>query len=373
MDGKEASLATTTEGERYKKLCAFLEESFSTTELERFLVFHDYGAVATAANPLAGATDYSYEVVRKLERRGLIDERFFGGLSQVLPAKQPEIQSLARLWLDDREEFVNSIGMRLKLIPAGEFEMGSPENDPNARNDEKPQHRVWITRPFYLGIHPVTRGQFRRFVEATRHQTEAEQDGKGGWVWDAAADKWVQDPKLTWRTPGFEQTNDHPVVIVSWNDALAFSDWLTRQEGQEYRLPTEAEWEYACRAGTATRFSFKGDKLALGRYAWYKDNSNNQTHPVGQKEPNGFGLYDMHGNVWEWCWDWYEAEYYRQMPADDASPDPRGPGRAAYRVIRGESWASRAEDARSARRGGSPPVTGDQHKGFRLARAPSGR
>ncbi len=130
------------------------------------------------------------------------------------------------------KEVVNSIGMKLKLIPAGEFLMGSPESDKDASGDEKPQHRVRITQPFYLGIHQVTRGQFERFVEATRYQTEAEKDGKGGYGWDASSNKWVQDPKFTWRSPGFDQTDDHPVVNVSWNDALAFCDWLSRQEGQ---------------------------------------------------------------------------------------------------------------------------------------------
>jgi formylglycine-generating enzyme required for sulfatase activity len=171
-------------------------------------------------------------------------------------------------------EWTNALGMKLKLIPDGEFLMGSPESDPQVTNDEKPQHRVRITQPFYLGIHPVTRGQFRRFAEATRYQTEAEKDGKGGYGWDTAAGKWVQDPKFSWRSPGFDQTDDHPVVTVSWNDAMAFSDWLGRQEGQKYRLPTEAEWEYACRAGTTTRFSFGDDENALGQYAWYSANSN---------------------------------------------------------------------------------------------------
>jgi formylglycine-generating enzyme required for sulfatase activity len=362
-------LAATTEGERFRRLCAFLEDSFSTKELERFLVFNDYMAVATTANPQAGPADYSYEVVRKLDRLGLIDERFFDGLSRELPAKRPQIQSLATLWLGDPTKLVNSIGMKLKLIPAGEFLMGSPESDPDAKDNEKPQHRVRITQPFYLGLHPVTRGQFRRFVEATGYQTEAEKDGKGGWGRDAAAGQWVRDPKFTWRSVGFDQTDDHPVVNVSWNDATAFSDWLSRQEGQEYRLPTEAEWEYACRAGTTTRFSFGADEDALGQYAWYSANSKDRTHPVGEKKPNAFGLNDMHGNVWEWCWDGYDAAYYQKSPA----VDPRGPDPASDRVLRGGGWSYVPRFARSAYRNRNVPGHRSDYLGFRLALVQSGR
>jgi formylglycine-generating enzyme required for sulfatase activity len=264
--------------------------------------------------------------------------------------------------------WTNSIGMKLKLIPAGEFLMGSPESDKDARGDEKPQHRVRITQPFYLGIHPVTRGQFRRFVEATRYQTEVEKDGKGGYGRDAVRDESVQDPKFSWRSVGFDQTDDHPVVNVSWNDASAFCDWLSQQEGQKYRLPTEAEWEYACRARTTTRFSFGNDETALGQYAWYSANSNSRTHPVGEKQPNAFGLYDMHGNVWEWCWDGYDRAYYKQSPA----VDPPGPGPAAHRVFRGGSWHVASQRARSAYRAGARRSRGNS-LGFRLARDQSDR
>jgi formylglycine-generating enzyme required for sulfatase activity len=174
---------------------------------------------------------------------------------------------------------------------------------------------------------------------------------------------------LTWRWPGFDQTDDHPVVNVSWNDATAFCDWLSRQEGQEYRLPTEAEWEYACRAGTTTRFSFGDDDTALGESAWYSANSGNQTHPVGEKRPNAFGLYDMHGNIWEWCSDWYSADYYRRSPADD----PRGSEAAEDRVFRGGSWGVEPRLARTAYRGRGAPEYRCHFLGFRLARGQSGR
>ena len=146
-------------------------------------------------------------------------------------------------------------------------------------------------------------------------------------------------------------------------------DAVTIASGDGYRLPTEAEWEYACRAGTATRFSFGDDENALGQYAWNSANSNGQTHPVGGKQPNAFGLYDMHGNVWEWCWDGYDANYYKQSPA----VDPHGPGVVAHRVIRGGSLEDGPQFARSALRHGSTPKNRDSNLGFRLARDPSGR
>ena len=120
---------------------------------------------------------------------------------------------------------------------------------------------------------------------------------------------------------GFEQTDEHPVVNVSWNDALAFCRWLSKKEGKICRLPTEAEWEYACRAGSTTRYCFGDDASDLGEYAWYGANSDRKTHPVGTKKPNAWGLYDMHGNAWEWCADGYDAEYYEKSPTDD----PTGP------------------------------------------------
>jgi formylglycine-generating enzyme required for sulfatase activity len=177
------------------------------------------------------------------------------------------------------------------------------------------------------------------------------------------------EAKFTWRSPGFNQTDDHPVVNVSWNDAMALSDWLSRKEARNYRLPTEAEWEYSCRAESPTRFSFGYDESALGEFAWYAANSNNQTHPVGEKMPNGFGLHDLHGNVWEWCADGYAADYYKQSPA----ADPPGSGVAAHRVIRGGSWDHDPQFARSACRYGNTPEYRADYLGFRLALAQSGR
>jgi formylglycine-generating enzyme required for sulfatase activity len=279
----------------------------------------------------------------------------------------------------------NSIGMRLTLIPEGTFEMGSPEGDKDAEQDEKPQHRVRITRPFYLGVHEVTRGRFRRFVDEAGYQTEAEKDGKGGWGWNEETKKFEQNTRYTWQNPGFEQTDDHPVVNVSWNDATAFAEWLSRKEGKTYRLPTEAEWEYACRAGTTSRYSCGDDPEGLAAVGNIADGTAKQkypnlttisardgyvyTAPVGRFQPNAFGLYDMHGNVWEWCSDGYAADYYKQSPGDD----PPGVAGASGRVLRGGCWHREPRLARSAYRGWSEPGIRHDNLGFRLARVQSDR
>jgi formylglycine-generating enzyme required for sulfatase activity len=159
---------------------------------------------------------------------------------------------------------------------------------------------------------------------------------------------------------------DHPVVNVTWNDAVAFCEWLSRKEGKTYRLPTEAEWEYACRAGSTTKWCFGDTESQLGDYAWFRSNSENVTHPVGGKRPNAWGLQDMHGNVWEWCADWYENDYYGSSPPDD----PNGPSSGTYRVLRRGSWGDNARYARSSGRDRSHPDDRDLNLGFRAARTP---
>jgi formylglycine-generating enzyme required for sulfatase activity len=149
---------------------------------------------------------------------------------------------------------------------------------------------VEITKPFYLGKYEVTRGQFRRFVEDARYRTDAEEWKKGS------------------------GTDEHPVLYVNWTDARLFCDWLSSKEGKKYRLPTEAEWEYSCRAGSRTRFGFGNDDKDLAQFAWYNANSEVKAHPVGQKKPNAWGLFDMHGNALEWCEDQYdETDYYYRV------------------------------------------------------------
>lgn len=252
--------------------------------------------------------------------------------------------------------------LTLVLIPPGEFLMGSTEEEQtrflkhaNAVQDEwiiqripreSPRHRVRITRPFWLSRHEVTRGQFRQFVETTGHSTEAERGERTGY--GIVDNEWVSDARFTWSADlGFPQTDEHPVVNVSWNDAQAFCQWLSQeQDAAKFSLPTEAQWEYACRAGTTTPWHFGDEEAALGEYAWFREITANRSQPVGKLKPNAWGLYDMHGNVWEWCADWYAADYYANAPASD----PTGPPTGTSRICRSSSWADYACGCRSADR-----------------------
>jgi formylglycine-generating enzyme required for sulfatase activity len=269
--------------------------------------------------------------------------------------------------------------MRFVRVKAGTFRMGSPK-DEKGRDEDETQHEVTITTDFYLGLSTVTRGQFRAFVDDTKHQTDAEADGKGGYGWDAAAKDWKQDPKYTWRSVGFDQTDEHPVVNVSWNDAIAFCEWLSKKVGATFRLPSEAEWEFACRAGTTTRFSFGDDEEDLWKYAnvadkefraatgkdWGINGSDGYgfTAPVGQFRANGWGLHDMHGNVWQWC-----ADYYGPYDKVDGSKDPLQSTKHtdnSSRVVRGGSWNISPLYCRAACRYWYAPAYRGSNCGFRV-------
>ena len=242
---------------------------------------------------------------------------------------------------------VNSIGMKLAPIPPGKFLMGSPEGE-KAQGKDELQQEVELTHPFYLGVYDVTVGQFKMFVKETDYQTEAEK-GQGAWLF--ANGSWQSDPLANWQNPGFDQNDDHPVVCVSWNDAKAFCNWLSRKEKRKYQLPTEAQWEYACRAGTTTAYSFGDDPKDLGDYAWYSDNAGWRIHPVGEKKPNPWGLYDMHGNVWQWC----QADYGPYPSKDVIDPINTIKGSIDARVSRGGSWDGNAGWCRAAARPGRTP------------------
>ncbi|MEZ6053308.1 MAG: SUMF1/EgtB/PvdO family nonheme iron enzyme [Planctomycetaceae bacterium] len=255
-----------------------------------------------------------------------------------------------------QESEVNSIGMQLVTIPAGTFTMGLTEGDKDAQDDEQPSHQVTISRDFRMGANEVTVGQFRQFVSETGYKAD------GGYRFDADRRRFLFSEDNNWDRTGLEQTEDHPVVNVSWNDAIAFCDWLSKKERATYRLPTEAEWEYACRAGTTTRFaSGNGDEdmFIIGNFAYDKvetllrpededdwDDGFPLTAPTGQFQPNRFGLFDMHGNVWEWCQDTYAATFSKAPVTD-----PTGPaGDNGFRVARGGSWAHPPQRARSSER-----------------------
>ena len=268
----------------------------------------------------------------------------------------------------------NKLGLKLVLIPPGEFVIGSPQGEGGRRNNET-QHRVKITKSFYLGAYAVTKGQFAKFVAETKYQTDAEKDGKGSLGLDPAG-KGETKPEYTWRNPGMtgnQQNDNHPVVAVSWNDAQAFCAWLSKSEGRKYRLPTEAEWEYACRAGTTTPFNF-GDVLngetanCNGDYPYgtkAKGPNVKNTMPVGSLKPNAFGLFEMHGNVKQYCADWYEKDYNLE-----AVDDPAGPASGTMRVMRGGSWRSSPVSCRSAFRFYSDPTDRRCDTGIRVALDP---
>ena len=296
---------------------------------------------------------------------------------------------------DDKTYTSKTTGMKFVRIPKGTFTMGSSraEQEDVAKQyfaskrqdwmDEESAHEVTISKDFYLGVHEVTRGEFRKFVEAEGFKTEAETDGKGGRGLNLTTGKWEDDVKYDWWTPGFTQNDSHPVVNVSWNDAVKYAEWLSKKDGREYRLPTEAEWEYACRGGSTSRYSFGDEDEDLAKYGNVSDASAKSTWrakisisaddgyaytaPVGRFKSNKFGLYDMHGNVWEWCSDWYEGYGSGRVT------DPTGPATGSFRVGRGGGWSFSAWLCRSAFRIGFDPSFRDNVLGFRLSLVPSGR
>ena len=265
----------------------------------------------------------------------------------------------------------DGIAMRFVWCPPGALIMGSELGEKLSGNyyrREMPVHEVELTKGFYAAISPVTRVQFARFVAETGHKTEAETQGGGVKCVDG---KEVQDPALTWQSPGWLQSGEEPVTAVSWNDAQSFCVWLQKKTGQKLRLPTEAEWEYCCRAGTSTEYHFgdiaKADLLNFdGTFTWNGSaiGSNRQrTTPVGSFPANPWGLFDVHGNVWEWCEDGFDESYYQKSERID----PKGPERRRkYRICRGGSWANEPCDCRSACRLGNLPNERCNYLGFRV-------
>lgn len=232
----------------------------------------------------------------------------------------------------------NSIGMKLAVLPAGEFLMGSPDSDGMADDVEKPQHRVRITRAFYLGVYPVTQGEYEQLVPTN-------------------LSRWKGDPR-------------RPVEAVDVYDTHTFLTKLTQRPeekaaGLVYSIPTEAQWEYACRAGGTTRWSFGDDENLLEEYAWYGEKGGKGTHPVGQKKPNAWGLHDMQGNVWEWCNDGWDPKFYGRAPTDD--PEGYVASAVTSRVGRGGSWSYPATYCRSAYRLRLVPNDRNGGLGFRVA------
>nr|WP_292994085.1 formylglycine-generating enzyme family protein [Nitrosomonas sp.] len=245
-----------------------------------------------------------------------------------------------------------------KLAPAmvairsDRFLMGSPENEKDRQSDEGPQHLVSIPNPFAISRCEITVGQFRQFVQETNHRTTVEENNKGCFVWNVDQNTYEQQPERNWKNPGFAQTDAHPVVCVSWDDAQAYVKWLSHRTGAVYRLPTEAEWEYVVRAGTKTTRYYQDDKQcdyangsgqeakSIADAGWTLAECSDghvYTAPVASFGENQFGLFDMLGNVSEWTEDcWHEN--YQGVPVDGSAWREANRGDCTRRVVRGGSW-----------------------------------
>lgn len=282
-------------------------------------------------------------------------------------------------------------GMAFAWIEGGCFEMGLSVaqeihlmeyyksftiKKTNPFTDELPQHQVCLDG-FWMGRYEVTVGQFRRFVQETGYLTWAE---KWGGCCDDKNGMWVKNDE-TWRKPGFDQEDTHPVTCISWSDARHFAYWLSKQTGKVLHLPTEAQWEYAARGGTTTLRPW-GDTVdgsmcnyanydspaadISWRYGYQCDDGYINTAPVGLYKPNGYGLYDMFGNVLEWCHDWYSSDYFSRSP----SKNPTGPEPGSDRVLRGSSWRGWEESLRSTSRFQESTDSRFNFLGFRLVLRP---
>ncbi len=290
----------------------------------------------------------------------------------------------------DKTVVTNSIGMKLVRIPAGEYMMGSLKSEMDWLRltfkktwreghkqwfqDELPLHPVRITRPFFMGATAVTVGQFRQFVKETAHKTDAEK-GDGGMIFSKTEGRWVPRKEMKWDSPPWKIADDQPVVFVSWNDAQAFCRWLSRKEKRNYRLPTEAEWERCCRGGSVWARYPWGDRLPgdhdmnfgdgnpkLPESLTTVDDGYEYVSPVGSYPPNGFGLYDMDGNVMQWVADYYSRNYFEESPIEN----PSGPSTGTSRVNKGGNWYASPADCRCAFRGFSGPEMSFWNLGFRV-------
>ena len=329
---------------------------------------------------------------------------------------------VASAMADESAPINNSIGARLIHFAPGEYVRGSIHGDQLRKNhpfstggtgahDSRPAHRVKLTKAFRIGATEVTVGQFRKFVAATNYKTTAETNGRGALAFRPEAEKGLEqfalDPKCTWRTPGFQQTDEHPVVCVSWKDATAFCQWLSKKEGVVYRLPTEAQWEYAARAGSTTSYIGGDSPDTVYAYGNVADAALEAAHPgmtlrqriarlgrgegdgfvytapVRSLKPNGRGLFDTHGNVWEWCSDKFHPQYYSELTSAtvmSSDPlrlpvivDPRGPETTIHhkygdwRAVRGGAWCTGPLTSRTAERSFAEASDASVYTGFRLA------
>lgn len=255
----------------------------------------------------------------------------------------------------------------LAFVQGGKFFMGSKKDDPDAGNEEKPQHEVLLSS-FYMGKYEVTFDEFKTFVNETGYKTDADKDG-GSNFWNSTKRKWEIKPGLNWKFNSQGHTLDIdekrlPVIHISWNDTQAYIQWLNQKTGKTYRLPTEAEWEFAAKGGMNSHGYVYSGSNNIDIVAYYNTNSGKQPHSVGEKQSNELRIFDMTGNVWEWCEDWYDSTYFAGRPDLDVNPSGGIPDR--YRVIRGGSWNNPPVDCRVTSRRRITPDYRSSRLGFRL-------
>ncbi len=278
-----------------------------------------------------------------------------------LKANDPEAQSLQKK-IEKLTTITSARGIKLRRIPSGRFYMGSHDSDEYLRNNEHPQHRVQITRNLFVGVYPVTQGDFSQLMEFNPSVAADDENCPVDSVtWYSAIEFCNKMSELERLAPFYELHRIKRRAAGSIESAQ-----VSTLGGDGYRLLTEAEWEYTCRAGSISPWCFGEQVMDVGEYAWFYNDSFSETHPVGQKKPNAWGLFDMHGNVMEWCHDWYGEFYYQDRP--DEEENPMGPDDGLAKVLRGGAWQFGAEATRCAYRNSSAPDATSSVIGFRVCR-----
>jgi len=321
-----------------------------------------------AVNSMNAADFTSIKYIINPKSKGIIEELKLQDVITKRINKEAEDAEIAirapitSKYQKNKQESLNKLtgGIDLVYVRGGSFEMGSEKGE----SDEKPMHTITLSN-YFIGKYEVTVGQFRKFIAATGYKTSADING-GSYLWNGS--QWKLQAGINWEFDalGFkrpETEENHPVIHVSWTDALEYTKWLSSVTGKAFRLPTEAEWEFAARGGMSSNgYTFAGSN-DINQVAWSLDNKSNQTFPVGKKQPNELGIYDMTGNVWEWCNDWYDADYYAKSP----STNPQGSKSGLFKVIRGGSWGGLSNFNRVTFRYRYFPGNRGKFNGFRIA------
>lgn len=287
---------------------------------------------------------------------------------QPAPDHEPKNATALRSSTDRENSKKAQSPVRLEWIdvPAGQFVMGGVNGDATARTNELPQRTVVFAEPFRISAYEITVGQFREFVAVTQYKTEGELSGQGGWLPSRASSFGSQKPEFIWSSPGYMVSDELPVTMVSYGDAVEFCRWMSQRDQRNYRLPTEAEWEYCCRAGTKGVHAFPIEELNDSIWSLHNVGRNLAPRPVGTRRENAWGIHDMVGNVREWCSDWYSETAYQSDPAEF----PRGPESGESRVIRGGSYMDVSAFFRSSHRGNMAPSMVVGNLGFRVVEVP---